>query len=597
MSSFPTSIDDFDTSMTAGGPMATPSHAAQHVKIGDALEKMQTSLAAGQFADYTLKNPASAGETSLVLRRPMPALGASYAMILVGVGLATAELVYVVPTGSATLNLSSSTSLRRPHVADEKLVVLTDELCPLWYGAKGDGATNDWVALMRCHIDSQAVQLPINGQGRDYAISQPLTFASSKIKQLLISSSGSYAPIVSPSTSSYTRNAMMPICQDYLPFSAAGGSTTISIPGARAGALSFAAANGFVYIFNNPDGASFPSGITEGVPYYVKTGDDTAKTITVSATPGGAAITVGAGSGYSAGGIFQLSRAYWDDIRCNINSNNVSGVMLNNQQDGYVKKMRIGMANITGSIGALIGGQWNVLNKFQADDPGAGSYGIYLTGTGHSIDEIVAEGVGTHIGCYANFVSIGHFWMEDDSATAVGLKIEGSTRGLKVGHIYCAGMSKILKVETTDASFEIDMIHYGGAAGVIDYNGALLYVGTNATAEGDNQGILKGLRKAIGSDSFFELDNRISLTKTSAYTMRLSDRVVFADPAGGTFAVTAPWAGWSRMPWTVKNIHASNSCTIIAVAGETFDDAAGPVTVAAGTSKTYVSDGTNHRSI
>jgi hypothetical protein len=80
-----------------------------------------------------------------------------------------------------------------------------------------------------------------------------------------------------------------------------------------------------------------------------------------------------------------------------------------------------------------------------------------------------------------------------------------------------------------------------------------------------------------------------------ATTLYGDEQLVTCNPAGGSYSITAPSAlGATRTKLRVFNIQTSgaNTCTLTSVGSQTFNGSSSPLTIANGTTVSFISNGT-----
>jgi hypothetical protein len=160
---FPGAIDDFDTSMLPGGPMSVPSHAAQHQKIGDALEKIEATLGFGR-PDAEVATPTAVGAASLSVTRGAPSAIFNNRLVQLGIGTpSNFEARQVISLSGSTFALGNA--LNFAHAAGEPIYWLKDATVTPWhYGANGQpGVLDDGPQLQRMFLDASVLAIPVGG--------------------------------------------------------------------------------------------------------------------------------------------------------------------------------------------------------------------------------------------------------------------------------------------------------------------------------------------------------------------------------------------------------------------------------------------------
>ena len=288
---------------------------------------------------YTLAGGTSVGAGSIVLNRAPQFPPLTSVVIAIDPYTTECELRPVSSITGNTINFSGG--LRFTHSDGDKVFIVAGGFVPLpWFGAEGDGSTNDTNALRQAFIECGREGLWVEGLNKNYRVTKPLVARpGGKFKHGKMTANTGYAPDDST-------GAMLMSSQGlFLTFTADAATDVITtsanhlLPGD----------NLLVALY----GPSLPAPLVEGRMYYCR--DRTSNTFKVAATSGGAAIDLTtSGSGDFYGEVQSLNRLYLDDWYIDGLNLVKNGIIASVQQPCFWWKPRIN--NVT-EVAVMLSGQ------------------------------------------------------------------------------------------------------------------------------------------------------------------------------------------------------------------------------------------------
>jgi hypothetical protein len=281
---FPGAIDDFDTSMLPGGPMSVPSHAAQHQKIGDALEKIETRLGTGGAPASVLAAPSGPG-TSLGTRviQTIAALNLTIGMrVATGVGTSKCEIRRVTGTAAGGTQVTLNQDLNLVHSAGEQVYILAMPYAPLdWWDAASQGYTGIMGALIDV-AETGASIYGLSGQPEaGYYSSYPLSipdyatlfhvWLAANVPFGIDCTIGKFGNFYSNTVGTMPGQDFITCAGQFGHVLSVDATTdTISLDGDPGGPPGFSGTKGPIQFHPRP-GSTLPAGLEPGRIYWVKT--------------------------------------------------------------------------------------------------------------------------------------------------------------------------------------------------------------------------------------------------------------------------------------------------------------------------------------
>jgi hypothetical protein len=340
-------FDPKDWRNTSDG--GTPLSAAALIDLEERLagytdETLEREADTSIIADATLSSGASAGATSISASATHSA-----GFVVIDPFTTSAELRKITSVSGSTVNFA--TALANAHPSGAKVYFFESYFVPaLWFGAVGNGSTDDHTALQWAERETVRAGLCLEGQNRTFIVTQPLLFGPSfAASRLNVTAKSTFAPADS--------NGAM--CMNYqgnvLAFTGAAGTDVITTPSNHG-----IPADGVPVVFQ---GGALPGGLTAGRIYYAY--NRTATTFKVAATRGGGTIDLtsdGAGTVFCE--VQSLQKLYLRD--CYLNANSVAGLrgaFFNLQQPSFLDKVRIDNAP---REGLRLSGQHAELENFES---------------------------------------------------------------------------------------------------------------------------------------------------------------------------------------------------------------------------------------
>lgn len=567
---------------------------------------------AGLQGSALLLSSTSVGGTSIDLDRTPPAGWVAGNFLVISRYTSRAEIVTIASVSGSTITVTAVTSsgMKTAHTAGDTVTLIESNyvVSPTEYGCT-PGSSDSWAAIQRLMIEATAFGLKIgytNAVAGAYAfqVSQPVICPpGSQFDNVYLKARAGYAP-ADPDGAL----AMVPV--RYFPVTASAATntfTTVSGVTGMGGSGSFSEVNHTKVAFNAPYGESLPGGITAGKVYFINT-TPTTSTFTVSATQGGAILDITSdGTAYAYTDIAELARTYWDNVRFDVTVADVNCLLVNLQQPAYIRNIRVHQqaTNTVDVYGAQIGGQIGYISNFMgvaSDTPHVTM--LYLWGTGITVDNVNIQG-GTGIEVAGDAISIHNPWTE---VCDVGILIT-SGRGTTISGSWLNAPSDLtyiaLKCNSLEATFNCGQIYNSSGGAMILYNDpnrAITLYGIGAADPASVATTYHSVFAGITQKEYVAgfnavpptLHDRMTVPVSANWTVRYMDEAILVNSTGASRTISLPAANpWQGYTYTVAHIAGANTCTVDTTGSETIDGGAS-TTVTLGTSKTFMSDGTNY---
>jgi hypothetical protein len=535
---------------------------------------------------------------------------------LVAVDAGTVECELRIVTGVSGKTISFA-ALERTHSAGAFVYAAADSLIhPSLFACKGDNVTDDWQGF-QCLL-YQANKLlnntiygpTIDGGGLTYRVQQPLTFSKHTMRNLQINCYTTFSP-------ADANNALMMCCaQAHFPVTVTASDDT------------FACLAGQVFpnvddciAFNNMYGETMPGGVTGGRVYFVKTKSGDQRSITVSATRGGATLNVTSdGAGWAAGKIGDITKFWWKDISLNVAIADLNGLVFGAQQPADIYRLRVnmtvacsrttyGVALANAQIARIYNPEFVVDSATNVVALGIGVPFLKTDGsvTGVHVQDANFDGstasgqthmvIGGASVCDDVVVS-GDTWLEGPGDA--GIRLDAPARGVDLGHLYLSGNpTNGALYEATQCAWRVGQIFNSGSdhINVQTFDGVLFKTSGSAdNVSADVSNVMGGMRRvASGVMPALALDGRLYTSQSSSVTAAWLWDTIDMDATAAIRTLTLPSAvGVATFRFTIRKKDSSgNAVTVATTSSQTIN---GSTTYSLATQYKYVtveSDGAN----
>lgn len=539
---------------------------------------------------------------------------------LVAIDAGTVDCELRVVTRLSTNTVTVQPALERKHSSGAVVHVSVDSVVhPTMFGCKADNSTDDWQGLQvmfyqASKLIAHTIYGPIiNGGGRTYRITKPLTFSKHTMVNTGFKAFTTFAP-------ADENNAMMMSCsQNHQPFTATASDNTF----AYAGSLVFPNLNEAI-LFNNMYGETLPGGLINGRVYYVKSRPD-GQHITVSETVGGTEVELTSdGSGWAAGQIADLTKFWWKDIYISSAIADLNGLAFGSQQPADIYRLRVdmtvacsratyGVAIVEAQIARLYNPEFVVNNATNVVALAIGVPFIRpladIKVTGVHVQDANFDGSSapgqTHIligggAVCDDIVLSGDTWLEGPGDA--GIRLDRNVRKVDLGNLYLAGSPTNGAVHETptagNASWRVGQIFNSGSNHVVvkTVDGVLFKSnGSSDNVAADSSNVVHGVRRVSSATSALQLDGRRYVSTSTDITAAWAYETVDVDASAAGRIMTLPSAvGVRTFKFTIRKKDSSgNAVTVATTSSQTIN---GSTTYSLASQYDYVtveSDGAN----
>lgn len=342
-----------------------------------------TSVVTPGVPDGVLLSSQSQGDTTLTLTAT-PDATFNKAGLIIGVGWGKLfEAHEVSSLSGAAFTLANP--LHFNHAAGDPVFIIRDGFVNPFYYAGTISGDPDFSVFQRmlyeCFEEGVGVDGTTNGAAAPH---QQLMFPNPSFLgvQNVTLAAANAGWIGGVESATKLHSAANIVCKWAGRFTSSG--TTITWPYTTNSSLQLAANN--EVLFNDPygkadgSGSNLPSGINPGQIYYVKT-TPTGNTITIAATIGGTAITVGTGSGIGYSGMGGLGKVRMRNFHTNNQVTGLHGWFVCAQQLSYLEHLQALHQGGSGTYAVVVGpGQGLYMEDWNLQTTDLTSRCLYMTG-------------------------------------------------------------------------------------------------------------------------------------------------------------------------------------------------------------------------
>lgn len=542
------------------------------------------------FAALSASPSAGDGTVSIAATGPGFASGAT---ILIDAFTTECEVRSISSISSGTITLDSD--LKFAHNSGDVVLVVDDHLSAIWFGLTGDGS-DEWAPLQRMFREATAYGgIEIRGNGGDtYYLGQPLLIPTgSRINGLTISSRTGFSPVDA-------NGGLVCVGNKNYFFTATSSDNVITTPTDHGFVVSD------IVLMCAPYGETFPTGMTQGAAYYVKS-VPTSTTFTVSATSGGSTLDITAdGAGWVVGPLGALSRIFWESFRVNLTIADLNGIVAGPQQPSWTRNLRVEMdaaaSTQGGAIGASISGQLSYHDNVEINTS-TNCTGLFVSGTGISIRGFNCNGVNdgdTGILIEGGRHSVCDIWTEQCGHAGVEIN-DTSMKGLYFGGYWLVSSSSpttapVLLV-SSESGYTWDAVLRCTSNTQLIMNDTARSISLSGSGEMDSNNVFFGMIQAAGGVGPVLNWQGSQFSSATSVTANRSDKFVKVDASAASSTVHLPTAvGWTGQVYTIKHSGSANTVTIDPNSTETIDGSS-TKSLAAGEFTTILSDGANWHTV